>query len=209
MLHRATVAPNTLGLLKDLMQKPYLQDFRLVGGTSLSLQIGHRISVDLDMFCNEPFDSGELKSLLADDFASVLVTLERTNTLTTTINEVKTDCRPVVFIRFKYGFSYPTLIEDEIRLANIKDIAPMKLDAISGRGKKKDFFDLYFLLQIFTLTDLLEFYQAKYQHTTLFHVIKSINYFEEAEVEADPLVFDKKITWAKVKKAISKEVQKL
>jgi predicted nucleotidyltransferase component of viral defense system len=204
MLHRATVAPNTLGLLKDLMQKPYLQDFRLVGGTSLSLQIGHRISVDLDMFCNEPFDSGELKSILADDFASVLVTLERTNTLITTIDSVKVD-----FIRFKYGFSYPTINEDEIRLANIKDIAPMKLDAISGRGKKKDFFDLYFLLQLFSLTELLELYQAKYQHTTLFHVIKSINYFEEAEAEADPIVFDKKVTWAKVKKAISKEIQKL
>lgn len=204
MLHRATVAPNTLGLLKDLMQKPYLQDFRLVGGTSLSLQIGHRISIDLDMFCNEPFDSGELKSLLADDFASVLVTLERTNTLITTIDSVKVD-----FIRFKYGFSYPTINEDEIRLANIKDIAPMKLDAISGRGKKKDFFDLYFLLQLFSLTELLELYQAKYQHTTLFHVIKSINYFEEAEAEATPLVFDKKITWEKVKKAISKEIKKL
>jgi Nucleotidyl transferase AbiEii toxin, Type IV TA system len=186
------------------MQKPYLQDFRLVGGTSLSLQIGHRISVDLDMFCKEPFDSGELKSHLADDFASVLVMLERTNTLITTINEVKVD-----FIRFKYGFSYPALEEDEIRLADMKDIAPMKLDAISGRGKKKDFFDLYFLLQQFTLAELLELYQAKYQHTTLFHVIKSINYFEEAEEEADPLVFDKKVSWAKVKKVISKEIQKL
>ncbi len=85
----------------------------------------------------------------------------------------------------------------------------MKLDAISGRGKKKDFFDLYFLLQQFTLAELLELYQAKYQHTTLFHVIKSINYFEEAEEEANPIVFDKKITWAKVKKTISKEIHKL
>ena len=204
MLYKATVAPHTLELLKELMKKSYLQGFCLVGGTSLSLQIGHRISIDLDMFSSEAFDTIELKSKLEDDYADFEIVLENTNSLITTINGVKVD-----FIRFKYGFSYPIVANKTIRLANIKDIAPMKIDAISGRGKKKDFFDLYFLLQEFTLSELLELYKAKYKHTTIFHVIKSINYFEEAELEPDPIVLNKKITWLKVKKTIREEIQKL
>jgi hypothetical protein len=186
------------------MQKPYLKGFNLVGGTALSLQIGHRKSIDLDLFASEDFDTAELKSQLDSDFEHFQAMLERNNTLITTIDGVKVD-----FIRFKYGFAYPVLLEKNIRLAHINDIAPMKLDAITGRGKKKDFFDLYFLLQLFTLPQLLTFYQAKYQHTTLFHVIRSINYFEEAEEEADPMVFDKKVTWATVKKTIVNEIRKL
>lgn len=204
MLFTAAVAPNILGLLIELMKKPYLKGFNLVGGTSLALQIGHRISVDLDMFSTEPFESSELKSQLAEDFLMFQVEMEHTNTLITIINDVKVD-----FIRFKYGLSYPIVLDNIIRLVNIKDIAPMKLDAISGRGKKKDFFDLYFLLRLFSLPELLALYQAKYQHTSIFHVIRSINYFEDAEEENDPIVFDKKVTWAKVKKTIIKEIQKL
>jgi predicted nucleotidyltransferase component of viral defense system len=204
MLRTETVAPHLLELLKDLMQKEYLRKFVLVGGTALSLQIGHRKSEDLDMFSPEPFETAELKSHLEDNFSSFNIDLERTNSLITTINTIKVD-----FIRFKYGFDYPFIKHNKIRLANIKDIAPMKLDAISGRGKKKDFFDLYFLLKQFSLTELLSLYQAKYKHTSIFHVIKSINYFEEAENESDPTVFDKTVTWKKVKTTIAGEIKKL
>lgn len=204
MLYTATVEPNTLGLLIELMKKPYLQGFYLVGGTALSMQIGHRISIDLDMFTTEPFDTIELKSKLEDDFPDFRVLLESQNTIITTINEIKVD-----FIRFKYGFTYPILIEKEIRLVNIKDIAPMKLDAITGRGKKKDFFDLYFLLKKYTLPEIFDLYQSKYQHSTIFHVIKSITYFQEADAEPDPVILDKKVNWEKVKRTLIKEVNKL
>ena len=204
MLHTATVAPHTLELLKKLMQKPYLKDFKLVGGTALSLQIGHRISVDLDLFCNEPFETPRLKSQLEDDFPSLQIVLEQTNTILATIDKIKID-----FIRFKYEFKYPIVFENEIRLTNIRDIAPMKMDAISGRGRKRDFFDLYFLLQEFSLPELLKLYEEKYKHTTIFHVIKSLNYFDDAEEENEPIILNKKVTWTKVKKTIVKEIQKL
>jgi len=186
------------------MKKPYLKGFNLVGGTSLSLQLGHRISYDLDLFCTDPFDTLELKTQLSEDFPIFQVEMERTNSLITTINNTKVD-----FIRFRYEFSYPLIMEGKIRMVNIKDIAPMKIDAISGRGKKKDFFDLYFLLKLFTLPELLTLYQEKYKHTTIFHIIKSINYFDDAEIENDPIVVDRKVTWLKVKKTIIKEIQKL
>ena len=204
MLYTTTVAPNTLGLLIELMGKSYLQGFNLVGGTALSLQIGHRKSIDLDMFATEPFDTNELKSKLEDDFPVFQVILESQNTLITNINDIKVD-----FIRFKYGFTYPIRYEDPIRLANVKDIASMKLDAITGRGKKKDFFDLFFLLKRYSLSELLSLYQEKYQHSTIFHVVKSITYFEEAEVEPDPIILDKKVNWMKVKKMLTEEVNKL
>jgi len=204
MLYTTTVAPNTLGLLIELMEKSYLQGFNLVGGTALSLQIGHRKSIDLDMFTTESFDTNELKSKLEDDFPVFQVILESQNTLITNINDIKVD-----FIRFKYGFTYPIRYEDPIRLANVKDIASMKLDAITGRGKKKDFFDLFFLLKRYSLSELLSLYQEKYQHSTIFHVVKSITYFEEAEVEPDPIILDKKVNWMKVKKMLTEEVNKL
>lgn len=204
MLYTTTVDPNTLGLLIELMQKPYLQGFNLVGGTALSMQIGHRISIDLDMFTTEPFNTLEIKSKLEDDYPVFQVLLESQNTIITNINNIKVD-----FIRFKYGFTYPIITEKEIRLVNIKDIAPMKLDAITGRGKKKDFYDLYFLLEKFSLSEILEMYQHKYQHTTIFHVIKSITYFHEADTEPDPIVIDKKVKWNTIKKKLTEEVNKL
>ncbi len=204
MLYTTTVERNTLELLIELMQKPYLQGFNLVGGTSLSLQIGHRISIDLDLFTSELFDTNELKSNLEDDFPAFQVILESQNTLITTINDIKVD-----FIRFKYGFVYQIVFEDKIRLANLKDIASMKIDAITGRGKKKDFFDLFFLLERYSLSELLALYQEKYQHSTLFHVIKSLCYFDEAELEPDPIILDKRVNWVKVKSVISNEINQL
>jgi len=204
MLHTSTVEPITLGLLKDLMQRTYLQSFVLVGGTALALQRGNRFSIDLDLFSNEIFEPVELRNLLEDDYPTLMVDLMRTSTLITKIQDIKVD-----FIRYKYGFKYPFINVDGMRLADIRDIAPMKLDAITGRGRKKDFFDLFFLLKEFTIPQLLELYQEKYQHSTLFHVIKSINYFDEAERDNEPVVFDKKVTWTKVKNAIKDEIRKL
>ncbi len=203
MLHYQTVEPHTLELLKSLMQKSYLQQFVLVGGTALALQIGHRKSVDLDMFTIQDFDTENLVPLLLKDYYLV-PTLQLPQTLIADINEVKVD-----FIRFKYRFIRPIIETEGLKMLSIEDIAPMKLDAITGRGSKKDFFDLYFLLQYFSLEKLFDLYLEKYPHQTTFHVARSIAYFVDAENNPAPLVFDKKVTWAKVKKAISKEIQKL
>jgi len=203
MLYTKTIESNTLGLLNDLMQKSYLQNFILVGGTALALQLGHRISVDLDLFSNGTFEYADLKEDLNIDYNSFIVDFEKRSTLITKINNIKVD-----FIKYKYLFSYPIIIENGIRMANLKDIAPMKLDAISGRGRKKDFFDLFFLLKHFTIVQLFELYQGKFQHTSNFHVVKSISYFEDAEKDADPIVFDPKVTWEKVKSTIIKEIRK-
>ena len=203
MLHLETIEPFALELLKDLMKKSYLEQFVLVGGTALALQIGHRKSDDLDLFTIQDFNTNELIPLLLNDY-SVKPTLQMTQTLICEINNIKVD-----FIRFKYPFIQPIIETDGIRMLSIEDIAPMKLDAITGRGSKKDFYDLYFLLKLFDLNKLFELYKAKYPHQTVFHVARSLSYFDDAEHEPEPFVFDKKVTWEKVKRIIRQAVQKL
>jgi len=203
MLHAQAVEPRTLELLKELMLKDYLKQFVLVGGTALALQIGHRKSIDLDMFTVKDFDSEKLVPKLLKEY-NLVPLLQMPQTLICEINGVKVD-----FIRFKYSFMRPIVKVGRIRMLSLEDIAPMKLDAITGRGNKKDFFDLYFLLQQFSLETIFGLYKEKYPHQTIFHVARSLVYFEDAEANPDPIVFDKKVTWAKVKKTISKEIQKL
>ena len=204
MLQTQTVEPFTLELLKELMTKSYLDAFVLVGGTALALQMGHRQSIDLDLFTIQDFVAEELVHSFKSDYENVSVTFQQKQTLLCKINDVKVDC-----IRFKYPFIRPVLEVEGVRMLSFEDIAPMKLDAIAGRGSKKDFFDLYFLLQKYDLETMMGFYQEKYPHQNLFHIVRSLAYFADADVQPDPFVFDKKITWTKVKKAISKEVQKI
>ena len=203
MLQTRTVEPGTLGLLKNLMSKPYLDQFFLVGGTSLALQMGHRFSVDLDLFTITDFDQEELLAELRTDF-EVVVEVTSPSIFITRIDEVKVD-----FVRFRYGLLFPVLQTDGIRMLEIQDIAPMKLDAVTKRGSKKDFYDIYFLLQKMPLKEILDLYNEKFQHSTLFHVIKSLTYFDDAEEQADPVVFDPAVQWGIVKTTLENEVKKL
>ncbi len=81
----------------------------------------------------------------------------------------------------------------------------MKLDAIAGRGSKKDFYDIYFLLRHYSLLQLFDFYKAMYANDGLFQVLRSLVYFKDAD--PDPIIFEKKVTWKKVKAEIIKQVQ--
>jgi hypothetical protein len=200
MLQTETVEPDTLGLLKRLSRETALAHFVLVGGTALALQIGHRKSIDLDFFCPEPFDAHKLLSNLQDKYEIIAINIDD-NTLIAEVNGVKVD-----FIRFRYPFKKPYLIEDGITLLDINDIAPMKIDAITGRGHKKDFFDLYFLLKHFSLADILDKYKTMFGHSIIFHVLKSLTYFDDAELNPNPLTMDKSISWPIIKKKIVEEV---
>ncbi|QQS29541.1 MAG: nucleotidyl transferase AbiEii/AbiGii toxin family protein [Sphingobacteriales bacterium] len=202
MLHRKAVEPIALELLNSLMKNNSLQQFVLVGETALALQIGHRKSIDLDLFTIEDFDSQTLLALLLLDY-NVEVRQQLPQTIICNINSVKVD-----FIRFRYPFIRPVIEIENIRLLSIEDIAPMKLDAITGRGSKKDFYDLYFLLELIDLNKILGLYQEKYPHQTLFHVLRSLVYFDDAEENPTPLIFDKSVTWSSVKNRIIDAVRK-
>jgi predicted nucleotidyltransferase component of viral defense system len=192
-----------LGLLKRLMRDEVLRPFSLVGGTALSLQIGHRKSVDLDLFSPNDFQALDILHHLVEEGYEPNVLFSQKQTLIAEIEGIKVD-----FIRFKYPFAEAIISTEGIRLANIKDIASMKIDAITGRGRKKDFCDLYFLLQRFSLTEIMEWYAHMYKHSTLFHVYKSLTWFEDADLDGNLDVLDKKFNWEKAKKTIATAVEK-
>ena len=200
MLQTRTIEPATLGLLKSLMSQPFLEPFYLVGGTALALQLGHRFSIDLDFFSHLAFDKDILLNNLKENYD---MSIELTNSVITIayINEVKTD-----FVKVRYSPQYPVKIIDGVKMLDIRDIAPMKLNAISQRGSKKDFYDIYYLFNYISLEEMLTAYEEKFQTQNMYQVVKSITYFTDADEFADPKVFDKNLTWSKIKKSISKTV---
>lgn len=197
MLHKQTVDTVTLAILNKLMLHPSLDKFVLVGGTALALQIGHRKSVDLDLFTISGFDPDVLLTDLLPTFFPTL--LQKSSlSIICSIEGIKVD-----FIHFRYPFIRPVRLEEGLRMLTLEDITAMKLDAISGRGSKKDFFDIFYLLQYFTLDEMFGFYLEKYPHQTTFHVLRSLAYFKDAENDPDPMVMDPSVTWYQVKSGIT------
>lgn len=201
MLFTETIDPVTLAVLNNLMAHQSTKNFVLVGGTALALQVGHRKSIDLDLFTIDVFNPDQLLAALSTDFMPIVLQKSALS-LICTIEGIKID-----FIHFRYPFIRPIRQENGIRLLSIEDIAPMKLDAISGRGSKKDFYDVYFLLKQFTLEKMFSLYMEKYPHQTTFHVLRSLAYFEDAEKDPDPIVFDTSITWPVVKSKIAEVIR--
>ena len=167
MLQTQTVVPDLLELLKKIMSEELFSDFNLVGGTSLSLQIGHRNSIDIDLFGNSAIDEVLFIEKL-NTFGEVQVIQATKNILITQINDLKVD-----FVNYKYPLLQNSLHIENIRMLSTADIAAMKLNAIAGRGSKKDFIDLYFLLDHFSLPQIFNFYDKKFKDGSRFMVAKS------------------------------------
>ena len=190
MLHYQTVDPPTLEILKCLLQMQVFNDLRLVGGTSLALQLGHRKSVDLDLFGSLEADDFAVSNALKT-FNSVTIIQKSENITVYSIKGIKVD-----IVNYPYPWLSAAKLEDGIRLAHMKDIAAMKLSAITGRGSKKDFVDISHILQFFSLKQMLEFYSRKYHDGSEFLVLKSLTYFADADQEPDPVMLYK-MDWAK------------
>ncbi len=145
MLQKQTVVPDLMELLRKLMKVEQFSNFFLVGGTSLSLQIGHRNSIDIDLFGDQEIDIDLFTDIL-NDFGKTEIKQSSKNILITDSNGLKVD-----FVNYRYPLLAKPLEIESIRMLSKKDIAAMKLNAIAGRGSKKDFIDLYFLLNDFSM----------------------------------------------------------
>ncbi len=198
MLHYETVQPRTLGILRGLMEIPSLKDFYLVGGTAFSLQVGHRISVDIDLFrfSEENVDTEQIFKEINDNFSNVTFWDSKDYYLKCDIEGVKID-----ILRYRHPLIDDTLLIDGIRMVSAKDIAPMKLLAISNRGAKKDFYDLYFLLKQFSLDEMFGFYFQKFKRLDEFILYKSLSYFGNADPQKD-LEILADVTWEEAKEEI-------
>jgi len=179
-----------------------LQDTRLVGGTALALQLGHRNSVDLDFFGVIDKTSEQIiDELKAEGFNVVIPERESKMIKIIWVDDVKID-----IVGGHSDWFNPPIETEGVRMASLQDIAAMKLHAITGRGRKKDFIDFYFLLQHFSLKQMIEFYQKKYPQNSLFMVMRSLSYFNDADPDSMPTMFID-VGWEDVKSKIRNEIE--
>jgi len=202
MLQRETVEPHTLSLIYDLQSKPFTENFLLVGGTALALQLGHRTSTDIDLFTQVPFDVESLLLQIQSDF-KISIRSRMPHALLLDINTVKTDLvfQPSVLIE-------PPVIMEGIKMASLLEIAAMKIGAITARGRKRDFIDLYCLLDKYSLKEMLSAFLRKYPQATLELAMRSLFYFEDANDDLEPRCFFA-YDWSSIKDKIRKEAQKV
>ncbi len=203
MLHTETVEPGTLSILKELLRIDELRDFSLVGGTALSLLYGHRESVDLDLFCSKAFENNVMIDCLKKSFGDKFVMEQKPPRfgIFCFIDGIKID-----LIRHPHPLIRPEQTIDGIKMFSTQDIIAMKVQAILGRGKKKDFWDIAELLQHFAVSDFIKFHKEKYAtQNLLITVPQAITYFADAEESEDPISL-KRQTWEQVKSFISKKV---
>jgi predicted nucleotidyltransferase component of viral defense system len=116
------------------------------------------------------------------------------------INDVKID-----MVLLPYPYIRPIEIVEDIRLVSMEDIAAMKLSAVARRGVKKDFWDIAELLDVFKLEEMVQFYKEKYTSRDIFHLLRSLVYFDDAETQKNPDPL-KKMTWKQVKIKVEKAV---
>jgi len=184
-------------LFGKLSSQAFLDDFYLAGGTCLALRIGHRRSVDFDFFTPHDFNTGSITDRLVQ-LGDYYRENEEKNTINGSLNGVR-----ISFFGYKYRIIDEFTEHNNIRLAGLKDIAAMKLEAIAGRGSKKDFVDMFFLLQKFSVKEIFEFHAQKYGMglSNQYHHSKSLVYFADAEEEAMPVMIEP-LSWEEVKKSI-------
>ena len=200
---------NRYNILEKIINKISLKKYYLAGGTALALQTGIRESFDFDFFVQTKFDENLLIQEL-EEIGELEVTVCRKGTVHAILDGVQ-----ITFLHFENNLVEVNVVTEEIKglyLASIKDIAIMKLIAISQRGSKKDFFDLYYICNSFNITikDIFNMLDKKYEKNKInyLHIIQSLSYFEDAEDENLPKVYIK-YDWEIIKKYYINEQKKI
>jgi hypothetical protein len=194
MLHERTVETGMLELIKRLSGDSALQDFLLVGGTALSLQIGHRKSVDIDLFTNQGFDAKVIAKHVEKVYAPSKISSVH-NGVFSFVNGVKVDL---------VAHGYPWIGESNevngVRMASLNDIAAMKLHAIVNSGSRiKDFTDIYYLLEKRTLNQMVEFYTSKYPKGVSEQAKYALMYHEDVKKQHNLFLMRPNVGWDDMK----------
>jgi len=201
-MHTETLAPDTKNIFEKLAGLGLPENFYLSGGTALALHLGHRESVDLDFFSQEKFSPESVQVLLEKDLHLGEVVLDP-GTLNCYADQVK-----LQFLHYPYKLLEVPKVWEGIKISSIQDIACTKLLTISARGSKKDFIDLYFILELYSLPELFELLKKKYseQDYNLLHILKSLVYFDDADEQPSPRMH-KEVRWITVKSIITQNVK--
>lgn len=212
MLYYNTINDVLKSSLGILMASKVFKNFRLVGGTAISLQLGHRISVDIDLFSDVPYgsiDFTEIENFLTSKFPyidgfsdgnpamgkSYFIGIDKDNS-------VKLD------VYYTDNFIQPAKTEDNIRLASIEEIIAMKIDVVQRGGRKKDFWDLHELLRKYDIETMLKLHEMRYPY---FHdkelILNNFTDFSIADDDFDPVCLKGKY-WEFIKEDIDEAIDK-
>jgi Nucleotidyl transferase AbiEii toxin, Type IV TA system len=199
--HSEAITLSTAQTLHQLSIASILSDFYLAGGTGLALQLGHRISEDLDFFTKDLFDEEALIQRI-QRMPAFSVVAKAPSTIHANIQGTK-----VSFLGYAYPMLYPLARFPEVRIADTGDIACMKISAIASRGTKRDFVDLYVCAQRRDVAELLRLFDRKYARAAYskIHILKSLTFFEDAEKDPMPHLLTP-IDWGEVKRFFLREI---
>lgn len=199
-----TMPPASRALLENLNGEIQRQSFYLAGGSGLALQIGHRLSEDLDLFTPKEFKPELLGRYLNRQFNYQEI-MVAPGTLYCNLNQVK-----VSFIYYEILLIYPLFNFKKIKVANWRDILAEKFKTLSQRGSRKDFYDIYFVISTYNLTiaDSVKIFKSRFKKVEVnyYHILKSLAFFEEAEQEPDLLLL-KEVPWETVKSFFLKHLR--
>lgn len=208
-LHFETIDTDTKNLLYRLSSISQLETYYLVGGTALALHLGHRKSVDLDFFGKTRIDYDEIIHECSQ-FGTVEAPQQHIGDANQSrkliqfnLNKVKID-----LLQYNEVLIKPLIKIESLRLAAVEDIAAMKIRAIEDRTAKKDYYDLYALLDIFSLEEILEFAKQKYNSKSPVFALECILDIDQADIDIDPVSLVN-LSWSSVKERISKEAKRI
>jgi len=199
------ISTKTKDNLEILTREGILKSFYLAGGTGVALQLKHRVSIDLDFFTKKDIDTKTLIQKIKT-WGEISIERETENTLIATFNGTR-----VSFLKYDYPLLFDLKQIKEIKVADLRDIGCMKIDAISSRGMKRDFIDLFFICkEVISLKNLLSLFKRKYKSVNynLMHILKSLTYFEDAENNPMPKMIVP-VSWQEIKNFFKKEIKKI
>lgn len=202
MLHTETVTADTLALIKRLMADNELSDFTLVGGTALALHIGHRTSIDIDLFSINSFDTAITGKFLSEKYEVQDMQILK-NGIFCFIDDIKVD-----IISHQYPLLNPVEVHEGIRLVSIDDIAAMKLHAIVQNGKRiKDYADIYVMLEHRSMEQFYSAYEEKYHPNASRQVAqRGILYHTEIDFDIPIQFLDREFNWSKIEDRLKEGV---
>jgi predicted nucleic-acid-binding protein len=192
------LSPNVVSLLLKIGPVVKDLDFYLAGGTGLALQIGHRTSEDFDFFKKDPFDPEILLSILRNHVVSVEEIVLEKVTLLTRLDGIRCS-----FLLYDIPLLFDYINFYGIKLADWRDIIAEKIKTISQRGSKKDFYDVFYVINSkrLSIEELVNIFKKRFESTGInfYHVLRSLTYFDEAEEEPDPITIgDNQFNWNEV-----------
>jgi hypothetical protein len=183
-------------------------NFYLAGGTALALQLGHRTSVDFDFYSPKNFKKGAILKLIKKNIPQLKLKVLRD--FDDTFEAVLEGEVNISFFYYGYPMLEKFVPMNGLKVASVADIAAMKIIAITQRGKRRDFVDIYYLLKIYSLEEIFNFTQRKFKEFDIYNGLRGLVYFDEAEddLEINRIkVLNQKLNWKDVRKKIVDSVK--